>query len=333
MKKAILYISVILSITSCVDIEEFSNTAQGNFEALWTIMDQHYCFFDYKQQTLGVDWDEVHSRYYPLSNLSISSSQLFDLLTSMLGELQDGHVNLSSGWDYGRNWSWKEDYPTNFSDSLYRKYMGTDYRIVSGIEYRIFDDNIGYMRVESFEPEIGNGNLDYVLSYLLPCRSLIIDIRSNSGGTLTTAQKLASRFFQQKTLVGYMCHKTGTGHNDFSDLEEIYLTPSDGFHWNKQVFLLTNRGVFSAANEFVMYMRRYSQCTVIGDTSGGGAGLPFTNELPIGWGVRFSACPTFDVDRVSIEHGIEPDIPCSITSEDLSRGIDTIIEKARSLTE
>ncbi len=332
MKKiAFLSILSLFAMSACVNEEEFSNTTQGNFEALWKIMDEHYCFFDYKQTTLGVDWDEVHARYAPQVNHA-TSTQLFEVLVNMLSELQDGHVNLTSGWDYGRNWSWKEDYPTNFSDTLYRKYMGNDYNIVSGIEYRILDDNIGYMRVSDFETEIGNGNLDYVLSYFLPCRSLIIDLRENGGGKLTTAQKLAARFFDEKTLVGYIQHKTGTGHNDFSDYEAQYIEPKTGFHWHKQVFLLVNRGVYSAANEFVMYMKQYEKCVVVGDKTGGGGGLPFTNELPIGWGVRFSACPTYDVNKNCIEHGIEPDVSCSLKDDDFLRGIDTIIEKARSLS-
>ncbi len=333
MKKIISILLLLLgSLNACVDEEKFDNTPQGNFEALWKIMDEHYCFFDYKQEELGVDWNEVHTRYKPQVE-GASSTQLFEVLINMLSELKDGHVNLSSGFDYGRNWSWKEDYPTNFSDSLYRKYMGTDYRIVSGIEYRILDDNIGYMRVSSFDVEIGEGNLDNVLIYLMPCRSLIVDIRSNGGGKLTTAQQLAERFTNEKMLVGYMRHKTGTGHNDFSDFEPQYISSSSSHaHWQKQVFLLTNRGVYSAANEFVMYLQQCSDCTIVGDKTGGGAGLPFTNELPNGWGVRFSACPVYDVDKNCIEHGIDPDVYCSITTEDMQRGIDTIIEMARSLS-
>lgn len=319
-------------LTACVDEEEFDNTPDGNFEALWKIMDEHYCFFDYKSQTLGVDWDEVHQRYKPQVT-GADSEQLFEVLTSMLGELQDGHVNLSAGFDYGRNWSWKEDYPTNFSDTIYNKYMGTDYRITSGITYRILDDNIGYMRVSTFDTEIGEGNLDALFYYFMPCRSLIIDIRSNGGGQLTEAHKLAARFTDERLLTGFMRHKTGTDHDDFSDLAEQWLEPSSHIRWQKQVFVLTNRSVFSAANEFVMCMKECPHCTVIGDTTGGGAGLPFTNELPNGWGVRFSACPTYDADTVCIEHGIEPDIPCQLTDEDRAKDIDTIIERARSESE
>ena len=36
---------------SCVDVTEHDDTPQGNFEALWRIIDEHYCFFDYKPTT------------------------------------------------------------------------------------------------------------------------------------------------------------------------------------------------------------------------------------------------------------------------------------------
>ena len=66
MRKTLALISICLSmllICSCVDEEHYDNTKRGNFEALWKLMDEHYCFFSYKQQELGVDWDEVHTRY------------------------------------------------------------------------------------------------------------------------------------------------------------------------------------------------------------------------------------------------------------------------------
>ena len=42
-------------LTACVDEEEFPDTSQGNFEALWKIIDEHYCFFEYKQHEYGLD--------------------------------------------------------------------------------------------------------------------------------------------------------------------------------------------------------------------------------------------------------------------------------------
>ena len=249
----------------------------------------------------------------------------------MLAELRDGHVNLSTAFDYGRYWSWFEDYPTNFSDTLQRRYLGTDYRIASGLSYTILDDNIGYVYYGSFMSGIGEGNLDEVMNYLALCNGLILDIRNNGGGNLTNAEKLAARFCNEKTLVGYEQHKTGKGHNDFSEMKEQYLEPSSNIRWQKDVVVLTNHHVFSAANEFVKYMKCLPKVKIVGDRTGGGAGLPFSNTLPNGWIVRFSACPMYDRNRQNTEFGIDPDHYVTLRDDDFARGKDTLIEFARKL--
>ena len=336
MNKTLLYMLLpllaLLPLTSsCVDDDEFPDNPKGNFEALWKIFDEHYCFFDYKQQTLGVDWNAIHEKYAKQVNNDMTRAQLFEVLGKMLAELQDGHVNMYASFDVARNWSWHENYPQNFSDSLERKYLGTDYMIASGLKYRVLDDNIGYVRYSSFNSGIGAGNLDEVLMRLSTCRGLILDIRDNGGGDLTNAQKLAARFTNAETLVGYQCHKTGKGHNDFSAKEEQRIKPSDGIRWQKQVVVLVNRSVYSAANEFVKYMKCFKRVIVVGDQTGGGAGLPFSSELPNGWSVRFSACPMYDKDGQVTEFGIQPDYKVDMSEADMARGKDTIIEYARKL--
>lgn len=326
-----LLISASLPLTSCVDEDEYPDDPQGNFEALWKIIDEHYCFFDYKNAEYGLDWDSVYDKYRVRISSDMTSTQLFEVLGDMLSELRDGHVNLSSSADYARYWSWQEDYPSNFSDTLQRRYLGTDYKIASGLKYRILDDNIGYVYYESFSDGIGEGNLDEVMLHLMFCQGLILDIRDNTGGILTNAEKLASRFTDESVLVGYIQHKTGTGHSDFSDLEEQWLEPSSNIRWHKPVCVLTNRSVFSAANEFVKYMKVLPDVTIVGDTTGGGSGLPFSSSLPNGWSVRFSACPMYDRDKQHTEFGIAPDVEVSLTDEDFLKGEDTIIEKARDI--
>lgn len=333
MRKILFFLIGLVSALclSCVDEEEFDDTPQGNFEALWRIIDRHYCFLDYKQHEIGLDWQAVYDKYRVRVDDDMSQMQLFEVLTQMLGELCDGHVNLSASHDYGRYWSWYENYPANFSDTLLRRYMGTDYKIASGLDYRILDDNIGYIRYESFSSPIGEGNLDDVLMHMMLCQGIIIDIRNNGGGDLTNADKLAARFCQEKTLVGYLQHKTGPGHGEFSAMEPHYLEPSSNLRWHKPVVVLTNRHVYSAANEFVMYMKALPQAKIVGDHTGGGAGMPFSSSLPNGWSVRFSAVPTYDAQRQSIEFGIDPDYRVDITDADFARGRDTIIEFARQL--
>ncbi len=328
---AIAAICMGISLTGCIDEETMTDTPKGNFEALWRIIDEHYCFLEEKKATYGLDWNEVHARYAPQVNVTMTEPQLFEVLSNMLAELHDGHVNIYTSFDIAREWSWHENYPSNLSDTLVRRYLGTDYKMSNGFDYRVLDDNVGYVRYESFGSEIGEGNLDDMLTSLAPCRGLILDIRSNGGGLVSSAEKLAARFTNEELLVGYMQHKTGPGHSDFSPMEEQRLKPSSGVRWQKPVVVLTNRGVFSAANEFVKYMKCCHMATVIGDHTGGGGGLPFSSQLPCGWSIRFSACPMYDRDKRSTEAGIDPDQFVSLTDEDFARGIDTIIEAARQI--
>ena len=335
MKKFVLMglmgLMAVIGLMGCVNEEEFDNSPQGNLDALWKIIDEHYCFLDYKQQEYGLDWQQVHQKYRQQVTGNINNEQLFEVLGNMLSELRDGHVNLSAAHDFARYWQWFENHPANFSDSLERRYLGTDYRIASGLRYKVLDDNIGYIRYESFSDGIGSGNLTEVLNYLLLCRGLIIDIRNNGGGDLTNAEKFAARFTNEKTLVGYIQHKTGPGHHDFSEKEPRYIEPAAALRWQKPVCVLTNRHVFPAANEFTLYMKAMPNVKIVGDRTGGGAGMPFSSSLPNGWVVRFSAVPMYDALHQSTEFGIEPDYPVELQFEDVLRGEDTIIEYARKL--
>lgn len=328
MRIKLILLSIIFSIlfTSCFKEDDLSeNTKKGNFKALWTILDQNYCFFEYKD----VDWNEIHARYSDRITENMNNEALFEVLGEMLAELQDGHVNLYSAHDVARYWKWYEDYPDNFDSKIQRNYLGTDYGIASGLKYKILDDNIGYIYYESFSSGIGDGNLDEVLSRMLICDGIIIDVRNNGGGALTNSDKLASRFFNQKTLVGYFQHKTGKGHNDFSEPYDKYIEPSNRIRYQKTVAILTNRRSYSSTNDFVNAMRYAPYSVIIGDRTGGGSGLPFSSELPNGWGVRFSASPMTDAEMNQIEFGIDPDIKVNMSGVDMNNGKDSIIERAR----
>ncbi|MDR1091748.1 MAG: S41 family peptidase [Prevotella sp.] len=311
--------------TSCFEEDKYINTRKGNFEALWKIMDEHYCFFNYK----NIDWNEIHTRYSERISESMDNDALFTVLGEMLAEVQDGHVNLVANHNVARYWKWFEDYPDNFDSKIQKNYIGTDYGIAGGLKYKILDDNIGYIYYGSFSDGIGEANINQVLDRMAVCEGIILDIRDNGGGLLTNSDKLASHFFNQKTLVGYITHKTGKGHDDFSKPYEIYVEPSDGVKFQKKVVLLTNRSCYSAANDFVNSMRYAPNVVIAGDRTGGGSGLPFSSELPNGWSIRFSASPILDAEKNHTEFGLDPDVDVDMTDEDIAKGTDTIIERAR----
>ena len=323
-------LSLLVLLAGCIREDEYDNDSVGNFEQLWKIIDERYCFLDEK----GIDWNAVHDEYRQYILPGMTDEDLFDKLSEMLFILKDGHVNLSSASRTSYYDAWYEGYPWNYrEDILYQYYLGSassGYRTSAGLKYKIFDNNIGYIRYESFNDGVGDGNLDEVLVYLSTCNGLIIDVRDNGGGSLTYSERIAARFTNKRVLTGYIRHKTGTGHSDFSDPEPIYLEPSNSIRWQKPVVVLTNRRCYSATNDFVNAMRSIESGNIIqiGDQTGGGSGLPFSSELPNGWGIRFSASPHYDKEMNSLENGILPDIAIDMSEEDLLKGKDTLIEKA-----
>ena len=321
----------LLNATSCIREDVSGNTPEANFESLWEIIDEQYCFLDYKKQEYGLDWDQVHETYAKRITPSMGWEALFEVLSEMVAELRDGHVNLTSSLASSQYRQWFDSYPRNFSDSIQSIYLKKDYNQSSGLTYQILENNIGYIYCSSFSNGIGDGNLDQTLNRLAICDGLIIDVRNNGGGNLTTAQKLAARFTNQKTLVGYMTHKTGKEHSDFSNPYPVYIEPSNGIRWQKRAVVLTNRRSFSATNDFVNSMKQFPLITIVGDKTGGGSGLPFTSEIPCGWSIRFSASPMLDPQMNQIEFGINPDVKIDMTSEDMQKGKDTMIEYACKL--
>lgn len=316
-------------VSSCHKIEEWDDNAQGNFDALWTLIDRHYCFF----QDKDIDWKEVYDRYHKRLYPGMSSHMLFGLCSEMVNELKDGHVNLSASFNtsYYRNW-WS-DYPQNYDERIIQQnYLGFDYKSLGSIYYSVLRQNIGYIRYPSFSSSLGEGNIDAILLDLYLCNGLIIDIRNNGGGELTNAETLIKRFLTERTLAGYMINKTGPGHNDFSDPTPYYFEPAGDGHqmWSKPVVVLTNRSTFSAANNFVSIMQYLPNVKIAGARTGGGSGMPVSFELPNGWAIRMSTVSVLDPKGKVTEYGIDPSPGCEVDLDPVAalRGIDTMLEKA-----
>ena len=324
----LLFLTCLSGLTACIREEEYTNDPIGNFDQLWKIIDERYCFLDYK----GIDWKKIGERKRKFIEPEMDDRDLFQVLSDMLYELQDGHVNLTST-DNQTHFDFWLDSPRNFSEATIESnyYLGQNYQQTAGFKYKILNDEVGYIYYEKFSEGIDNNDLDRFFSYFSNCKGLIIDVRQNSGGNATNSAKIASRFTEKKILTGYICHKTGPGHNDFSEPYAIYLEPAKGIRWQKKVAVLTNRHSYSATNDFVNHMRCLPNVTIVGDKTGGGSGMPFSSELPNGWTIRFSASPHFDKNMNHIEWGIDPDVKVDINYKDEVNGFDTIIEEARKL--
>ncbi len=140
------------------------------------------------------------------------------------------------------------------------------------------------------------------------------------------------RFISERLQAGTICHKNGPGHNDFSEPYPFYFDPAPAgrIMWGKPVVVLCNRSTFSAANNFVSVMKCLPGVTVVGATTGGGSGMPFSSELTNGWGIRFSASPLRDPQGHLTEFGVAPTEGCEVDLDPYAalEGRDTMLDFA-----
>ena len=331
--QTIVALAIAFGVTSCHDAPDYKNTLYGNFDALAEIIDSHYCFFAEKD----LDWQEVTQQYRKQITAETTSIDLFFICAKMLDELKDGHVNLSSRYSTSYYRQWWSDYNQNFNlRTLEQYYLDFNWMSASGMIYKqLPESQIAYIYYPSFSNVISDSSLDYVLALMANSRGLIIDIRDNGGGALTNINTLVARFIPEKFTGAYIQHKTGPGHNDFSEPYPVEFEPAGPGRvtWAGDIVVLTNRSCFSAANSFVAVMKELPNVRIVGAKTGGGGGLPFTSELPVGWSVRFSACPLLDANGNNIENGIDPTPGCEVEApdEELAQGKDAILDFAIDL--
>ncbi len=330
-KLIIFGILFIIATTGCEKafMEKDPNTApKAVFKTLWNDVDRKYAFFKFKD----VNWDSVKRVYEPKIKPRMSERELFDTLANMLNRLKDGHVNLISDFDRSRYWDWYLDYPQNFDFSLLeRNYLKDDYRISDQftIYYKKFDTlgaKIGYMYVPTFvggKPSV----LDEVLKAFTDCNGVVIDVRNNGGGLEELAELMAGRFTKEKRQYAMTQVKNGPAHDEFTKLRPEYIEPEGEKQITKPITVLVNRSSYSATNDFALAMKSLPHATLIGDTTGGGGGRPYRNELPNGWTYRISKSRTWSNDMNNIEAGVSPDIDIDMNPDGNDKK-DAILEKA-----
>ena len=290
------------------------------FDQVWSDVDQYYAHF----QTSGVDWDAVRARYRPLAATAPDDQHLADAIAGMLGELRDPHVTLYTPFRTYEDTSCYR--PGGYNSVATARYLSgavTDAHMV----HALVGADIGYIRIPSFAGEDWAGEIDGVLAQLGDVRGLVVDVRANGGGVDVTANAIADRFVDRETTAEYVRYRSGPGHDQFSDFYPITVAPT-GHRFAGSVALLTDRRDFSAAEQFVLFMRASPRVRVVGDTTGGASGRPLTRELANGWAYRFSTWIAYTPDRRPYEGiGLAPDVVARPVAGDAAR-VDRALESA-----
>jgi hypothetical protein len=131
------------------------------------------------------------------------------------------------------------------------------------------DGNIGYLDLRGFIPaEVGGETAAAAMNFLSNSHAVIIDLRNNGGGAPSMVALISSYLFDPQPV----------------HLNDLYFRPNDSTHqwWTlpyvpgrrlggKDVYVLTSKRTFSAAEEFTYNLKSRKRATIVGETTGGGA--------------------------------------------------------------
>ncbi len=313
-------------LSSCIKQDASAYSYEENLELLWQIIDEKHCYFEEK----GIDWVAIGDSYMQQIDSTTNDYAFFAICADMLDELQDGHTGISSDFNHHSYNRFYLESEHNFNYNIIeRNYLEPNPIKAGGFKAQKINQ-VGYIYYETFMNFTGREYLQSTLAQLGDIQGLIIDIRNNTGGMIVMADSLATCFVAEDTTVAYSKYKEGPEHDNFSQFYPYTIGPEDSTAvvYDGNIVLLTNRLVYSAANTFAAIMSVLPNVTLIGDTTGGGGGMPSGSELYNGWQVWTSTNPTYDINKNSIENGIVPDIRVDLSKDDEYNGVDAIIETA-----
>lgn len=320
-------ITALLTLVAACDawlVEPVEKHPAAIFDEVWEEFDRHYSMF----QVRGINWAEQRPFFRGLAANAADDTALAGVLGAMLRSLRDPHVALYTPFGTFRDTS-IDSARTTFDATLvlYRYVEGYQATASGSIHWGSIED-AGYIWLPSFAGSDWSWEIDGVLDSLEPYSALIVDIRTNGGGSRRNAEQVAGRFLKSERLYSYYRFRNGIGHSDFTDYEPLRVGAAGRTRWSRPVLLLTDRRVLSSAEEFVLMMRTSSQVTVVGDTTGGGSGNPLVRELPNGWTYRMSQWIQYTPEKVTFEVvGLAPDTAVSVEAS-RDQSTDPVLERA-----
>ncbi|MCH8555944.1 MAG: S41 family peptidase [Schleiferiaceae bacterium] len=298
-----------------------------NFDYLANEVTRKYAFTEYKQ----IDLEQLGATYRSKLYEDMPADSLFWVLGDYLNELRDGHVNLISSFNVSR-FPFQRLGPQNYNRRLIDDFYLSDRSFITGpfLHDFIADGTIGYIRYSAFTNAVDNNHLNFILNRYANTNGLIIDIRENGGGQTSNGWKILQRFITQPTALLQTRTKNGPNANDFTPLQLLRIDPIDSeedVKYVKNVVVLTDRGSYSASSIFALGTKALPNVTLVGDTTGGGTGLPNGGQLPNGWTFRMSISQTLEIGTgANFEDGVPPDI--YVVLDPLVTHKDEVIERA-----
>lgn len=171
------------------------------------------------------------------------------------------------------------------------------------VKFDLLTDNTGYLRIIEFTPYTAS-RVEEALTYFLDedCDSLIVDVRSNPGGTLASVVDVSNYFFSRGNIVS--TRSRIRSENKEYNAQNGSLVPR-----NWDIVVLIDQGSASASEILTGALKDRERATVVGQTSFGKGSVQQFIRLGEDHAIKLTTARYYTPNDINIDKtGIEPHI-------------------------
>lgn len=176
---------------------------------------------------------------------------------------------------------------------------------IKSVKARLLEPGYGYVRISQFQEKTHQELVEALkkLEKESPLKGLILDLRNNPGGLLTSAVEVSDEFLENGTIVSIK-GKTKTNQMEF----KANPNPPDRKH-KYPIVILINHGTASAAEIVTGALKDNKRALVLGEKSFGKGSVQTVIPIEDNYAVRLTTAYYYTPSGVNINnHGIKPDI-------------------------
>ncbi|OAB56814.1 hypothetical protein AY599_06500 [Leptolyngbya valderiana BDU 20041] len=198
----------------------------------------------------------------------------------------------------------------------------------ASVQWEALDEDIGLIVIQSFQQTTPT-ELDRAVEALLDSsrlQGLIIDLRGNPGGMVQSAVAVADRFLDEGLILSSEGRHEGA-------VQSSLAVPGDLLEQRPIAILIDNQTA-SAAEILAAALRDQERATIFGERSYGKGSVQSIWPLSNGSALRLTTARyRTPAGRDLEDAGVIPDIEVPYAASDADRGVDAVLDKARTWME
>ena len=306
------------------DPKEQRKRNQKALDTLQQTLAEKYSYYDLRVK----DWMKLFATAKPALLAAKTDAVWASAAARMLESAADIHLSLRFG---------EQTFATGRRavDSLFRRERLGKYVAVkpAGNELALYgrtDDGIGYLLVAGWTQPLDLDAVDRALDELLGCKAIVVDVRPNSGGDETMAQRVAGWFVDGTKVYAKNRYRVRAGKDGFGPIFDRTVTGNTEANkrFGGPIAVLISRYVMSSNESFVMMLQQAKDCTLVGQPTFGSSGNPKPHDLGNGVTIVMPSWQDLRLDGSCLEgKGIAPNVPVDVSEQDLQSS-DPILERA-----